>query len=583
MVPQSLLLDGQQRLTSLYGIVKGQPPKFFEGDQKAISGLYFHLGYEVFEYHAPLKMKDDPLWINITEIFGPQGKEDTIRKLDEVVEKSELADFISRLWRLREITSRELHIEKITGQDKSIEVVVDIFNRVNSGGTKLSKGDLAIARIAAASPATRQRMRENLQRWDREGYDFRMDWLLRNATAIATGKAPFSSLSDVSIEHFDESLSKAVSSIDRLLTLIADRLGLDHNRVLIGRYAFPVLVKFLEKTGGQFPDNATRELAMFWYINSAIWGRYSGSTESVLSQDYEHLNRNGLEGIIEALAQTRGGNLSIQPDDITGFGRGSRFYPLLYMLTRVSGARDLHEGIQLKQVLLGKKSSLELHHIFPKARLKKAGYRLGERNAVANFAFVTQETNLKISDRDPQEYLAEVKAKNPGVLESQWIPTNSSLWTVDAFPEFLIERRKLIADAANSFLDQLRLGLATETEPLPRASWAAETLDDDNVILGEVLSAVSSFGGVSPNLDEEIQHPETGQPMGTFQAVWHNGLQPGQGGPIVFDSEIDRDQQNSLQEVGYTVYASLEPLKRTLTLQAAISSGDRTPDLEDLS
>ena len=63
-----LLLDGQQRITSLYGIVRGKPPKFFDGNPQAFTGLYFNLAEETFEFYAPLKMKDNPLWINVTEL-----------------------------------------------------------------------------------------------------------------------------------------------------------------------------------------------------------------------------------------------------------------------------------------------------------------------------------------------------------------------------------------------------------------------------------------------------------------------------------------------------------------------------------
>jgi uncharacterized protein with ParB-like and HNH nuclease domain len=57
------------------------------------------------------------------------------------------------------IKNIELHIEKVVGEDKSVDMVVDIFSRVNSGGTKLSKGDLALAKICATWPEARQEMK----------------------------------------------------------------------------------------------------------------------------------------------------------------------------------------------------------------------------------------------------------------------------------------------------------------------------------------------------------------------------------------------------------------------------------------
>ena len=65
-----LLLDGQQRMTSLYGIIRGKPPDFFDGNEYAFTGLYFNLESETFEYYAPVKMKDDPFWVDVTGVHG---------------------------------------------------------------------------------------------------------------------------------------------------------------------------------------------------------------------------------------------------------------------------------------------------------------------------------------------------------------------------------------------------------------------------------------------------------------------------------------------------------------------------------
>src|SRR5207244_11779284 len=64
-----LLLDGQQRVTSLYGIMRGKPPRFFDGNVTVFTGLHFHLEDESFEFYAPLKMKGNLLWIDVTELM----------------------------------------------------------------------------------------------------------------------------------------------------------------------------------------------------------------------------------------------------------------------------------------------------------------------------------------------------------------------------------------------------------------------------------------------------------------------------------------------------------------------------------
>ena len=129
----SLLLDGQQRLTSLYGIIRGETPRFFDGNPNAFTGLYFNLDEENFEFYAPIKMKDNPLWIDITALFQKDGLGPALQK---VITNPSLAtkssQYIAHLNAINNIKDIELHIDYVSGEDKTVDIVVDIFNRVNS-------------------------------------------------------------------------------------------------------------------------------------------------------------------------------------------------------------------------------------------------------------------------------------------------------------------------------------------------------------------------------------------------------------------------------------------------------------------
>lgn len=160
-----LLLDGQQRITSLYGIIRGKAPEFFDGDARAFTGLYFHLADEQFSFFMKNKMLGDPLWIDVSKLFlgGNDGLGTCVAELGTHPELApKLSTFIGRMSRLLGIADIDFHAEEVTGSDKTLDVVVDIFNRVNSGGTKLSKGDLALARICAEMPEARDRMKAAL-------------------------------------------------------------------------------------------------------------------------------------------------------------------------------------------------------------------------------------------------------------------------------------------------------------------------------------------------------------------------------------------------------------------------------------
>jgi hypothetical protein len=235
-----LLLDGQQRMTSLYGIARGRPPRFFDGNAATITGLQFHLEREEFAFYSPVQMRDDPLWIDVTTLMqrGNAGLGDFVAHLGADPECApRIGAFVARLSCILSILEVDLHVEEVTGQDKTIDVVVDIFNRVNSGGTKLSKGDLALAKICADWPEARERMKQALRTWEAQGFHFSLDWLLRNVNTIVTGEAKFLHLHAMDAEQVEDGLKRALKRIDQVLYMIGGRLGLDHDRVLSGRFA----------------------------------------------------------------------------------------------------------------------------------------------------------------------------------------------------------------------------------------------------------------------------------------------------------------------------------------------------------
>ena len=558
-----LLLDGQQRITSLYGVVRGRPPAFFEGDPAAFTGLRFNVESEAFEFYAPAKMRDDPTWVDVTALFAEGGLEAQIAKLNahpELVPR--IVPYMTRLSRLRNLLEREFHQEKITGGHMTVDIVVDIFNRVNSGGTKLSKGDLALAKLCADWPEARSRMRKHLGTWEGAGFHFSLDWLLRNVNAVATGRAPFDALDGLPSAAFAEALEATRHYVSDFLDTISGRLGLDHDRVLMGRYAFPVVSRFLHLNGGSFRDAVERDRMLYWYVHAALWGRFAGSTETILGQDYETVARSGIDGLIASLTRWRGGNLAIDGHDFEGFGRGSRFYPLLYLLTRVLGARDLGSGLQLRSETLGHLASLQVHHIFPKSLLYKHGYARSEVNAVANFCFLTQKTKLALGRRPPEDYLAETMATQPGALESQWIPTDPQLWRPDRYLDFLAARRELLANAANTFLATLRDGTKPADEPLRPVVVVTEE-DADDVRAGQVRALVAELvaaGCAQPALDAEIADPATGRVLGVAEAYWPDGLQPGQGNPVVLELDVNPELAR-MEELGYEVFTSVDALR----------------------
>ena len=564
-----LLLDGQQRITSLYGIVRGKPPKFFDGNLGAFTGLQFNLESQTFAFYQPLKMQGDPQWIDVTELMqkGNAGVGEIVARLStEPAFAPKLGDYFGRLSGLLGIVEIDLHVEEVTGTDKSLDVVVDIFNQVNSGGTKLSKGDLALAKICADWPDARGEMKQALKSWATHDYHFNLDWLLRSVNTALTGEAKFSFLHDKTADEVRDGLKRAVKRIDACLNLIGGRLGLDHDQVLFGRFAIPVMVRFLDQRSGNL-DTKEQDKLLFWFVQAGMWGRFSGSTESVIDQDLAALEgpEGGLNKLLEQLRLWQGA-LRVESGHFAGWSLGARFYPVLYLLTRMGEARDWGTGLPLKSHLLGKMSKLEVHHIFPKAQLYKIKHKRPEVNALANFCFLTKDTNLKILDQLPEKYFPEIEQNHPGALASQWIPDDPALWKIENFGAFLEARRALLAAETNKRLRDLlhgelhwMEGTAVPASPHPTAVAVPGISEEADEVELEALNGWMEENGLPRGVlaFDFANGAHDGQQV-LFDLAWPNGVQEELSGPVAILLHENNDTLMLASNAGFRCFTSID-------------------------
>lgn len=462
-----LILDGQQRLTSIYTLFEGKPPAFYEGETLFFN-LYFYLPTEEFEFYQKAKMASDPLWIAVTP-FLLKGINHWLEESDQLSADQRdlyLKHHLAKFNKLDTIRNYTYHLDEVT--DKPVEEVVTIFNLVNSSGTELSKADLALARICVGWPEARDTLKAAQQHFEVAGFKFKLEFFTRCISAVAVGNAYFEG-------GFDKAAPDVVQNawnvservLEYLVNILRNDAYIDSSDTLSTPYVLLPLVVYLSSRKGVFKDDAEKRGFLYWMYLALMWGRYTGSTDTQIQADVNALqSEDVLKELLGNILQDRG-RLKVEPQDLEGQGTRSRFYPITYIVARSRGAVDWFTGVKMYNNNLGKSYGLEDHHIFPQSVLYKNGYKKKESkdrkivNDLSNRAFLTKKANLRASNALPSKYLPEVQAKHAKALSAQFIPTNSTLWEVENYAEFLTERRKLIVQGINGFLD----GLLAEDQP----------------------------------------------------------------------------------------------------------------------
>ena len=216
--------------------------------------------------------------------------------------------------------------------------------------------------------------------------------------------------------------------------------------------------------------------------------------------------------------------------------------------------------------MLGRNASLQVHHIFPKAQLYKAGFGRDQVNAVANYCFLTQDANLEVLDRDPAEYFPAFEGRFPQVLASQWVAMDRSTWRIEAYPQFLAARRQLLADAVNDLLGELwrGQGQGQETVDLDRTPTAVvpDERDAEASLVTELIAEIAELGLAEGEIDTEVRRPESDELIGVAEACWPDGLLPGTTPPVVLELDGGEDQQNEMTGFGFLVFTEIAALRQ---------------------
>jgi hypothetical protein len=486
-----LLLDGQQRITSLAAILGRQPVDV--GHKKRPLEILFNLEHpdspvEVLEEHengliqdaeeaedeedeerdiqeelrnrtfvvASRALETNPQWISVSTVFE-QSDKDILRRIGLSIDDVRWNKYSDRLQKVRKIQDYP-YVMQTLEKGLSYEEVTDIFVRVNSLGIKLRGSDLAVAQISSRWKGFMALCEEFAKDFeDDEHFLLESGLLVRLLVAIATGQSQYKTVGKIPKKRLEESWQHVKGGLEFAINFVKSNAHVDSLRLLSSPSLLVPIAVYADLKKGKLDASETK-LLLRWFYLAHMRGHYSiGSSENWMDADLGIIFKTGsLENLIKQLQQ-HVKQFEIEYSDVEKRGTRSPIFSMLYFVLRQNGAKDWMSGIKLSSKHVGKSHKLQYHHVFPKSLLRNEDFERKEINEIANMAFIGGKTNRRILNNPPSEYFPEDIIPKQGVeaLASQLIPTDPKLWEMKSYRDFLDYRRKAIVLAIKSFMDKL--------------------------------------------------------------------------------------------------------------------------------
>ena len=495
-VARLLIVDGQQRLTSLYAVMKAVPviTKDFKSQRIKIA---FHPLSEKFEV-SNAAIEKDAEWIpDISILWQPDTKPHAFKKkfLEKLGKRRPLTaeeediihERIDRLIKLEEYPLTALEISSSVDEDK----VSEIFVRINSKGEALNQANFILTLMSVFWDEGRKELEEFCRRSKAPSPDGspspfnhylrpNPDQLLRVSVALGFRRARLEHVysllrgKDLETRQFsDEQRVKQFALLQEAQVYALDlqnwheffkvlkRAGYPSDQLISSQMAvlYTYALWLIGKRDFKVDLYRLREVMARWFFMATLTGRYTSSPEARFEQDMALLRgANRADDFVRILDEQISAVLTKDywevtlPNELeTAAARNTAqfaYYAALCLLE----ARVLYSKMKVSELLdpttKAKKTALERHHLFPRKYLQRIGVREKRLiNQVANYALVEWSDNIKISDRAPRDYVPELEERFASDELQQmydWHGLPSNWYELD-YEDFLKERRRRIA------------------------------------------------------------------------------------------------------------------------------------------
>ncbi len=513
--PRQVIIDGQQRLTSLYAVMKGKKVINSKFDEKSIVISYCPVRNR-FEVGDQAKNKD-PEWIyNISEVFTTpnitrliitftQKLADYRSSKGETLSDEEQDLISGNITALSNLKQHTLPVFDIKASAEE-EDVSEIFVRVNSGGVALKQNDFILTLLSLYWDEGRKK----IEQFSRESTYPTKDKItsynhltevtaqdvIRVVMAYAFDRARLkygykllrgsdfdkkgTVANTIREQRFDVLKAKLpdvlnVSNWHEYLKAVMNAGYLSDDMIFSGNAIFlPYAFYLIAKYRFNAPPNENMHLASLWFFYVSLVSLYAGSFESTAESQLssiknltslEEYRRFVLSKVEERLTNDYFNITLVGSEGLAVSGRGNNAWNAYVAALNILNAKILFSKSNLLVRELfepgtdSKRKSLEKHHLFPKAYLKKhLGCNDAKINQMANYAFIDWKDNMGILDKAPSVYYPIV-CKGMSQKAVRRMEEENALpqgWEKMDYETFLIMRRKLMAAKIKQALEVLK-------------------------------------------------------------------------------------------------------------------------------
>lgn len=231
-------------------------------------------------------------------------------------------------------------------------------------------------------------------------------------------------------------------------------------------------ILYLTLRAQKMPNAEIERYVRRWIVISILTSRYSGSPESSFDFDIKQINGQGIEsysnGIIKGELSDAFWDSSLPLELNTSAGSSPYFNLFMAAQVKLNDKGFLSKDISVRELVEVKS---DVHHLFPRDYLKKNGLQRGQYNQIANYVVAQSEINIAIGNKEPKVYFGQLidqcnggKKRYGNIididelkenLKTHCIPDGVENMSVDDYPDFLLERRKLMAKKIKQYFGKL--------------------------------------------------------------------------------------------------------------------------------